>query len=374
MGSRFIDLPVRVLASIIAIGSVISGSTEDSEPLYLVMFYLSSLLLVGASFFPVSVAGLLTALFLIHLFAYPQHLNPFQESLEFCVAVLIATGRWRTAFALVATMFGLIWLTQHIQPHIATSFSELGFSLSLATALAVSAFLLERHIRKEIRRRESAAVAHEQQLQRLRLQVALDAHDTISHGLATQAAVIRVLSYEETDPKLRSKLSELAILNDLTHQDLRSFLYKLRTTHTAAPVDPSPSSEFHQHFDSLVAAANAGGYDIEAHLEQVPAAFSAELAENLLFICRELVTNIVKHSSAQQGCSVTVRTRTDSQKNMLVVESSNPSDAEYAPAPESLANRVSSLGGTCHTQLKEQQFTVTVTLPITSAGEQATLR
>lgn len=358
IGQRFIDLPIRVLAVIVAVSAVTPGSVEGREPGYLALFYISSALLIVSSFVPTTAAMIIACLFVVHMLAYPGYLNPFQDNLVFATAVLLSRGWWRQATAVIVATFVLAGVAQHVQPGVAMSFGELAFSLGLSSALALSAWLLERRIREEIVRREGAAVTHVQDVQRLRIGFAVDTHDTISHGLATQAAVLKVLSYEQVEPEVRRRLGELAMLNDQTQQSLRTLLRRLRNAQTSAPATPAPRDDLLQALDSLVAAADAGGYIIETQID-LPESLSPELAEYVLLVSRELVTNIVKHSSSRHDCVIDIGT----VDHDLVIRARNPVVDESYSVPLSLSERVTSIGGDFRVHQAGGRFTVTIRLP-----------
>lgn len=367
VGTRFIDIPLRVLALLIAISAVLPGATEGHEPLYLFLFYASSLLLVLSAFFPASTAAVVSCLFLVHILVYPEYLNPFHDSLEFASVVLLATGRWRLGLATVLTALGLTWMAQQIQPNLAMSFTEFAFAWGLSSTLALSGLLLEHRIRREIDSREKAAVAHDHDSQRMRLNFAVDAHDTISHGLATQAAVLRILAREDVDPGVRRKLGELAMLNDQTQQNLRTLLYRLRTAQDIATPAPSPRGHLLQALDSLASAGAAGGYDIHLDVMDPPSSLSSTLSEQTLAITRELVTNMVKHSSSRQDCAITIQMHETPDGIRTLIESTNPSSNAAPVPPMSLATRVGAIGGTCLASHDDGRYQVTISLPASPA-------
>lgn len=364
LGPRFIDVPIRALALIIALAVTFPGSAESNEPLYLVLNYSSYALIVVASFIPVRAAILAAILFLGSLSIYPEYLNPFQGCLEFASAVLLATGRWRLSLGTTAITFGLTGASQAVQPEIAISFAETFFIWGLGSVLALSALILEKRIRREIEQREKAAVAHEKELQQLRLEFVIDAHDTISHGLATQAAVLRVLSSEIYESATRRTLGELAVINDRTQQQFRTLLLRLRNAHNdSPPAAESPHADLCQALDSLIAAAEAGGYSIQTKIT-LPDLLSPKISENVLLISRELVTNIVKHASAQDGCLISIRVLDSAPSPSMAIESINPTAEIQATVPHSLSTRIKTLGGTCTANIIRQQFVVTAILPL----------
>lgn len=374
LGSRFVDVPLRVLALMLGTSSALPSAAESSEPLYLVLFYLSSALIILAAFYPGRSAVAGVGLFVAHLILFPEFLNPLQDSLEFTYVVLLATGRWRSALGVTASAVGLTWLGQSIQPEVSTSFIELTFSWGLSSVLAFTGLLLEHRIRQEIRRRETVAIEYEQDMQRLRLQLAVDAHDTISHSLATQNAVIKVLTHEDTSSIIQQGLGELAMLNEQAQQDLRALLHRLRQVHSDVPPTLSSRQHLSQALDSLIAAADAGGYAINLRINDIPEELDAGLSGQILSIVREMVTNIVKHSDGRDDCSISICFYQTAQGIGLKIAAGNPASTDELLLPYTVSARAENMGGECWTTLQNGRFVVTVSIPPCSHQPKASLK
>lgn len=373
LGSQFVDAPLRVLALVLAISSVLPGAAESREPMYLVLFYLSSALIILAAFYPGRSVIVGVGLFVAHLVMYPEFLNPLQEGIEFAYVVLLAKGRWRLALGVTAAAVGLTWVGQSIQPEVSASFLELTFSWGLSSVLALTGLLLEHRIWQEIHRREAVAISHAQDIQRLRIQFAVDAHDTISHGLATQNAVMRVLKREKTSSTIQHGLGELAMLNERVQQDLRALLHRLIQVQAYPAPTLSPRQHFLQALDSLIAAADAGGYAIDLGLDNIPDELDTVLSDQILAIVRELVTNIVKHSDGPDGCSIAICFDKTLQGIGLKITAENPVSSDQLFLPYTVSARAQRMGGTCRSTLHDAKFVVTVTIPPSSPETEASL-
>ncbi|HMR47962.1 MAG TPA: histidine kinase [Arachnia sp.] len=238
-----------------------------------------------------------------------------------------------------------------------------GIALGFGAVLGLSAWGLERRIHTEVSHREQAAIAHEQETQRLRVQFAVDTHDTVSHSLATQAAIVSVLSRETDDPQMRAALSELAMVNEVAQQDLRTLLTRLRSLSEPGTPAMTPRDEFTQTIESLVRSADAGGITVSTDLSRLPDDLDITLAEQISFIARELVTNMVKHSSAPTGCFLSVWANTDEQRSTVTVAASNPSEEGATGIPRTLSARVEALGGHIIAEQEKGRFSIALQLP-----------
>lgn len=363
LGRRFIDLPIRAIALLLVLTAFMPGATESDDPLYLTLFWGSQALILTATFFPgwSTIAGV--TLYLVHLVLFPGYLNSFEESLYFSAAVLIAFGRWRAWGVLAITTLGLAWISLLPQPDVAELLSLSGIALGFGAALGLSAWGLERRIHTEVSHREQAAIAHEQETQRLRVQFAVDTHDTISHSLATQAAIVRVLSRETDNPQARAALSELAMVNEAAQQDLRTLLSRLRSLGEPDTPTTTPRDEFTQTIESLVRAADAGGITVSADVSGLPDHVDIALAEQISFLARELVTNMVKHSSASTGCFLAVWAHADEPRAAVTIAASNPTDESTVGLPRTLSARVKALGGNIITEQESGRFSIALKLP-----------
>lgn len=369
IGRRAVDLPMRLVGVLLAATAIMPGAVEAQEPVFLLLFFISRLLLIAAPFAPAAAGALAGGFFLLHLFMEPTLLNPFAECLAFAFGALLATGCWRLAVPLCMGSLGLSVLESWVAPAVGSSVPVFAFTWGLVALLGLFALLFDKRIEAESTRREAAAAAHARAVEQLRINVAIDTHDTISHGLATQAAILRVLSAERSISDLRRGLGELAMVNDQTQQNLRSLLHGLRSTQNDLPSETAPNTHLLQGVDSLTAAAGAGGYTLRTKVDLPAELPSIVLAEQLLLISRELVTNIVKHASSRDGARLSLYLSGCGAGRHVVIEAENRaavmSGAEEVSGsvPRSIADRIERLGGSFRSAQIGGRFLVTVTVP-----------
>jgi len=365
-GPRFIDLPIRALALVQALTGLLPATAESQDPLYLLFFYAGRILYLVVPFLPLSggIAGVL--LVLVFMGAFPEYLNPFQDPIEFAAGILLSQLRWVPWLLLLLAVLGLNVLMFELTPLVAVPYWLLGYSTLRNALIALAGAIGERRLRREIGLREHAAREHERQLQQERTSFAVDAHDTVSHGLATQAAMVRLLSAEKGEGERRQLLSELSLANDEIQHQLRVFLAKLRVDDG---VLRSPAADAEEEFrrtsETLRRAAESGGIKLDTAIDLPSRWMPAAMLDQVGFIMRELVTNMVKHTSGPEGCRLSVGVD-QVDEGFLVLESVNPSTANEATTPRSLSLRASALDGSCSATCRDGRYRVTVRLPIAS--------
>ncbi len=364
LGNRIVDIPLRAFALLFFIIDLF-GSPESTEPVALILFYLSAVLLAVAPFFPVSVTAVALGLYAAHMLLYPDLINPFQLSILLPITVLVAHGRPWPALLYTGLFFTLAIGEEFLQASLATPLAELALVTGAAWILGVSAYFLENRINLAIHERERLAIAHEQELQRLRVAFIIDTHDTVSHSLATQSAAIRVISHENTDTKVASMLDELSAINEQSQLELRSLLLGLREGALDLSTEHHTTLSLEEALASMIASAKAGGYEIDLTVVGSLPRYSAATDRQLLFIARELVTNIVKHSSERTGCSITLSENREEHGTFVQAVATNPISTQSLAKPQSLARRAQEFGGTCEASSTDRIFTVTVRIPVT---------
>ncbi|MFC0581762.1 sensor histidine kinase [Micrococcoides hystricis] len=364
-GERFIDPPLRLTVLVFAVMSFTPGFFESDQFGYLVLTTLASLLLVFAPFTPlVSALGGLVG-YVLFAIVYGEYLNPFQSTVLVALAVLLTEFRWRLFAMLSALLFVSNFVAGSLRA-VATGSDNLVmllFMWLIGAILGLSAGLFERQIRQEIARREELARQNQQQLERLRMQVALDTHDTVSHGLAAEAAIMRMLA---ADPKPTlaedSRLTELALVNAHTQQQLRLLLGRL-TAQTAHPyADADFKTDLQRAAELIRAATEAGGFELSITIGEVPEKVPISVLDATLFVMKELATNIVKHSASSTSCHLEVSS--DAAREMILAHSCNPAKSEKVLTPRSLSTRVRHHGGTCTVENTAGRYLVSVELPI----------
>lgn len=362
-GPRFVDGPIRAIALVLCLSGLMPGAAETHEPGYLTMLYLASALIVVSAVRPRIGALLAACGFVAFLALYPDYLNPFQEPIEFAAAVLLSAWRWPWSLGVTAGLVALTGISQVVQPELATPFAQLAFSWVLGSVLAVSAALAESAIQRELARRETAAREHERTVQQLRIGFAVDTHDTVSHSLATQAAMIRIISAERTPEAAQRRLGELALANGASQEQLRVLLGRLTRPTAESGARMMSAAELSVDIETMIAAAESGGYPITLQFDGSIAAMPAPRGEHVRSIARELITNMVKHAAKPVGCSLRVVRETENGIDALVLSSTNAATAKFADAPHSLVTRAEALGGSCVVQYAAARVEVTIRLP-----------
>ncbi|MFB9775698.1 sensor histidine kinase [Brevibacterium otitidis] len=347
-GPRYIDPPFRVLLLIIAVAGLTPDSFETNDPSYLALQILAAVLIVGVCFIPATAGFLGFGIFAVFAIVFPDLVNPFQTVGEAAVAFVLSQLRIRLFLLFTLLLFGiaLIPASLGLWSGKDESIITLAFGWLIAVVLGLVAAGFEGRIQKEIARREELARTHQRKLERMRLDMALDTHDTVSHGLAAEAAIVRTLVIDaRIEGRSDSKLTELALVNAHTQQQLRVLLARL----TDDPDGHSATGPFEDEMlratEIIRSATEAGGFDITIDIGQLPEDVPGEVLETSLFTLKELATNIVKHSSETTKCAITIDSHHDSPDVWVVFEAVNPSPAPPDRAPRSLSARIERVGG-----------------------------
>lgn len=265
-GPRYVDAPFRVLLLLIAVVGLTPASLEAPDPLYWAFQVLAAILLVALCFTPVIAVSVGLILFVVFVLTYPDFVNPFQTVGEAVVAFLLSQRRLRLFFLFSALLFGVgilptslgLWGGER-EP-----LTTLSFGWLLAVILGLVAAGFERRIQAEISRREGLSRTHERKLERMQLEMALDTHDTVSHGLAAGSAIVMMLGVDaRLEGRSDGKLTELVLVNAHTQQQLRVLLSRL----TDDPDGRSSSGDFENEIlraaEMIRSATEAGGFEID---------------------------------------------------------------------------------------------------------------
>lgn len=233
--------------------------------------------------------------------------------------------------------------------------------------LALVAALVQVRLEKEISLREHAVRDHEKanqqhelQLQKERVQFAVDVHDTVSHGLARQSNIIRILS---TSPSKRDRshlLSELVLSNSDTHYQLRSLLIRLNEIGRGTVIPPTADHELHSLKESLQRAAEAGQLQLQLNVDLPADVISSHQFNSVKQSLREMLTNMVRHT---EGPQVHLSASTNIKSRQVVLESRNPSNETESKIPKSLAMRAEIVEGTITADLLGGEFLVRIQIP-----------
>lgn len=366
-GPRFVDLPFRVLLLLISVAGLMPAAMESSNPQYVAFQVLGAILIVSVCFVPLTAGLMGLVLFVVFGITFPEFVNPFPTVAEAAIALVLSQLRIRSFSLLTLLLFGIV--VAHTAVGIwegdGESLFTMAFEWLLAVILGLVAAAFERRIQSEILMRTAQARSHERNVERMRLELALDTHDTVSHGLAAEAAIIRMLGVEtRMEDRSDSRITELALVNVHTQQQLRVLLARLtgdpdgRRTMRAFDVEMLKAAEM------IGSATEAGGFDIGIRVEALPSDVPAETLETAQFILKELATNMVKHSSATSSCAISVEQVEKQMEIWIEFEASNPALQAPTRTPRSLSARVERAGGRLSTSHDEGMFAIKVAIPV----------
>lgn len=366
---RFVDGPIQALTLLLAVANLIPGGTESSATQYRTLLWISTLLLAACGFLPTF--STISSLLFMALFSalYNSLVNPFEVSALVGIGVLIAHSRVRVA-AGSAFAYGVTYWLVNPWPHDDWWSNALG--LLLAVTLGLSARHFERVIHKQMRLREEAVRQREREISRAKLHLALDVHDSVSHGLTTQASIISVMTRDCASSKEVSReLLELSLINTHTHAQLRALLNELNSQRSPEHHAVDFAHEFSALVHSVCTRVAAGGMQLHMQLGRLPAHLGAEETRDAIFIFQEIVTNMVRYTAGVGDCVVSVETALGiGGISELVFRGSNPAREMPTEPPASLARRSQARGGSCHlTWGQPSTFSVIVTLPVESTVE-----
>lgn len=373
-GPRFIDLPIRLLALIMGLTILVPGSFEITEPRYAGLLILAYGLIVLAGFLPLSIVIATTGLGIAFSMLYPDLENMFPEALILGTAVLISRRRW-IGFAL-----GTVGLAVYLGASTRLGsydagfegFTDLGYGWLTYSILGVCASFVEARIRSEIDRRERAAVDHQKSLDAMRARFTSDMHDTISHSLTTESAIIRTLA-KETDSETADRLlAELALVNAEATKRLRQLVTSLSRWETEACTGDSATSRvrFRTEAEQLATAIEdgcaAGSVPLTTEFSPLPTHATGTMLHHFRAVMLELATNVIRHSVPGTPATLAVEMRGErGDRAELLCRSTNESPTALTQAPRSLSRRAKAVGGVCRVDADDRKRTVVeVALPI----------
>ncbi|WP_169253265.1 hypothetical protein [Brevibacterium sp. 'Marine'] len=373
-GPRFIDLPIRLLALIMGLTILVPGSFEITEPRYAGLLVLAYGLIVLAAFLPLSIVVATTVLGIGFSMLYPDLENMFPEALILATAVLISRRRW-IGFAL-GTLGLAVYLgaSTRLGSYDAgfEGLTDLGYGWLTYSILGLCASFVEARIRSEIDRRERAAVDHQKSLDAMRARFTSDMHDTISHSLTTESAIIRTLAKESDFETADRLVAELALVNAEATKRLRQLVTSLSRWETESCTGDSGTSRsrFRAEAEQLATAIEdgcaAGSVPLTTELSPLPTHATGTLSHHFRAVMLELATNVIRHSVPGTPATLVIEMRDGSgSRAELLCRSTNASPTALTRAPRSLSRRATAMGGVCRVGEDETKRTVVeVALPI----------
>lgn len=204
--------------------ALVPGAFELDEPLYVALTALAYVLIVVAPFLPFTAVISSAVLSGVFLWQYPDFENMFTESLILATAVLFSYMRWWAAG--LGTLCLLAYqLTATAQGGLdggPEGLIDLGYGWLTTCLVGAAAGFVELRIRREITRREQAAAENARALETMRTRFTSDTHDTISHSLSTEAAIIKTLGRNPHALGSDRMIAELAMVNAELRSDCAS--------------------------------------------------------------------------------------------------------------------------------------------------------
>ncbi|KAB1947471.1 hypothetical protein [Brevibacterium linens] len=373
-GPRFIDLPIRLLALIMGLTILVPGSFEITEPRYAGLLVLAYGLIVLAAFLPLSIVIATTGLGIGFSMLYPDLENMFPEALILATAVLISRRRW-IGFAL-GTLGLAVYLgaSTRLGSYDAgfEGLTDLGYGWLTYSILGLCASFVEARIRSEIDRRERAAVDHQKSLDAMRARFTSDMHDTISHSLTTESAIIGTLAKESDSETADRLVAELALVNAEATKRLRQLVTSLSRWETESCTGDCGTSRirFRAEAEQLATAIEdgcaAGRVPLTTELSPLPTHATGTLSHHFRAVMLELATNVIRHSVPGTPATLVVEMRDGSgSRAELLCRSTNASPTALTRAPRSLSRRATAMGGVCRVDEDERRRAVVeVALPI----------
>jgi signal transduction histidine kinase len=379
-GPRFIDLPIRVLALIMGLTILVPGSFEITEPRYSALLILGYAFIVLAAFQPLTIVIAATGLGALFSSLYPDLENMFPEALLLATAVLISRRRW-AGFALgTAALAGYLGFSTWLGSYDAgfEGLTDLGYGWLTYSILGLCASFVEARIRREMDRRERAAVDHQKTLDAMRARFTSDMHDTISHSLTTESAIIRTLARETDSENSARLLAELALVNAEATKRLRQLVSSLSKWETETCAEDSRTSRirFRAEAQALTTAIEdgcaAGSVPLTTELSSLPTYASSTFGHHFRAVMLELATNVIRHSTPGTPATLSVEMRDGaSERPVIVCRSRNESPASLTQVPRSLGRRATAVGGTCEVGTDDKNAIVEVALPVRFLAESA---
>ncbi|GAA1616188.1 hypothetical protein GCM10009700_00590 [Brevibacterium sanguinis] len=373
-GPRFVDLPIRALALIMGLTVVVPGSFETDEPLYVGLLIAAYALLIVTPFAPRTVALIATAAGIGYLWLYPDLENMFPEALILSAGVLLSYFRWWSFAAASLGLLAYIGVATQVGAYDEglPGLIDLGYGWLMTSVLGLAAGFIELRFRREITRRETAAREHARTVEALRTRFTSDTHDTISHSLSTEAAIIKSLGRAPQAPGTDRMIAELAMVNAEASKRLRQLIGRLQAD---AP-DTSRielQAEAYLLTSAIRDGSAAGGVRLATTVGDLPAHASCEVGEHFTAFILELATNVIRYSTPGTESRLDVAAlRSATDRVDLHYRSINSAEADLTVVPRSLQVRAQALGGDCTVATApDGRVVVEVVHPVRLSGDGA---
>ncbi|MFB9777638.1 hypothetical protein [Brevibacterium otitidis] len=380
LGPRIIDPGLRLLVLVIAIGTLLPGSFEYDSPVYIATRILAAGLTVVAVFWPWTVGISASFGYFGILFVSPYIDRPFILPAAVAIGILLSQSRWKAGLAVTFAFLGVhgsaILLADHA-PYVRET-AELMLGLGLAAVIGLLARCADARLRSEVAKRVELARQSERKNAAMREQMIRDTHDTVSHGLAREEALLRYMigrplaaehGYQTIQTEGARAMAELAVLNAHTQQLLRLLLQRLRDQDRDEADAHLLESNLYSAARGLARAARSAGVDLEMSVENLPARWDSHKVEQVLFVMREMVTNIIKHSSPAGKSRIEVFGSSsaigiEAEPDLIRMRSTNPCEPKQVFTPRTITSRAAAAGGSASARHENGEYVVCVVIPV----------
>ena len=373
-GPRFVDPYIRVSAVLLGIllGAPLHLSEIGGDPALLDLVFAA--LIIAGPWVPRSAAIAAAALSAVVTIGYaPYGLVVGDLATAVTAGVAVSCRRYLTAAFVSAVLLGLNIYAFALSPD-PSWFAVLTSMGTLLVALTVgwAADGAERRIATLIAQKTAQALESQRRETKLRDQFALDAHDTVSHGLTRENFMLRtVLSKTASGSELNDDLAEVLLANRTNQQNLRALLANLGGSRSGTVNAAHAFGAVCDDISETFYAANRGmNIDI-----QVPPQLriGANWAAQIGLLLTELATNVLKHGKAS-GTSADL-TVTCPAEGTLIVECANvPRAGRGGKESYSVELRTQALDGEVTFSITQDEYRVRVLLPVECVTEQETLQ
>lgn len=188
-----------------------------------------------------------------------------------------------------------------------------------------------------------------------RVRIARDLHDTLGHHLAALSIQLEIASHSQQPDKTKQQIEKSQTIAKLLLADIRETVSEFRAKQ---PINIKKA------LCELVSGID--GVQINLNLPEAWQLDDAKLAEAVLRICQEALTNSIKHANTEQ---IDIRLSLSTQALSLMIQDQqtpNSTDFKAGNGINGMCERVDSLNGQCQIGFNQQGFYYRIQLPTAS--------
>lgn len=376
-GPRVIDPYIRLATLIVGLFIGAPSSFELLTDLNAQLDIAFGILIIALPYFPRTIALIITAVSITLTVGLTANAVINDLALSVAGAVLLTYKRWKLTSLPFASLVALnAYLLIGSEYY---SFFHCAISIGtfvLASTLGWAAGTTEQRITRLIADAATQAAESERREADLRNQFALDAHDTVSHGLTKEYFMLRnALSKTEPGSELNQGITEILLANRTNQQNLRSLLAGLHST-TTNTVALSHAVE--AVCDDIREAFSAAQRPIRITCAVTDQPCPPQRTAGVGLLLTELATNILKHGDINDQ-SATLDVTCDGRGLLITAQNTprqlTPRPEKYTPPTTtafSVERRVTMLNGTADFHTTPESFTVTATVPLNAPEQNPT--